>query len=68
MPPLPATVAHQQPRHLTVAELLINFAVYGGVGYWLAGATGAACAAAVVSGLCLRSIWVAGRSSSQQVR
>ena len=39
----------QQPRHLTMIELVINYALFGGVGYLVAGWIGFWCGAGVVT-------------------
>lgn len=49
----------QQPRHLTLIELAFNYGLFAGVGYWVAGALGAAVGAGVITARYAYLIWVA---------
>jgi hypothetical protein len=46
-----------QPRHLTLVELAINYGLFTGVGYWVAGALGACVGAGLVTARYLYLIW-----------
>jgi hypothetical protein len=48
-----------QPRYLTLTELVINYGLFGGVGYWAAGTTGACVGAGLVTARYAYLIWVA---------
>jgi hypothetical protein len=51
-----------QPRHLTLIELVASYALFAGVGYWIAGALGAWVGAGLVTAGYAYAIWVAIRT------
>lgn len=57
--------AFSVPRHLTLAELVVNLFLYGGVGWWLGGRWGIACGIAVLLALYGSAIVAAVRESSR---
>ncbi len=48
-----------QPYHLTLIELVFNYALYGGVGYWLGGVIGLCLGGGVITARYAYLIWVA---------
>jgi len=51
-----------QPRHLTLVELVANYALFAGVGYWAAGVLGAWVGAGLVTAGYAYGIWVVIRT------
>jgi len=51
-----------QPRHLTLVELAFSYGLFGGAGYWAAGAPGAWVGAGLVTARYAYLIWVAART------
>ena len=55
-----------QPRHLTLTELVLNFALFCGVGAWLGGLMGAIGGGILISVAYARVIWVSIKSTPVQ--